>query len=91
MDVRDAALRGVADHSRGALMEMRGASGGLHTVPSTLHRSSARGGQEGAEPATEITHNGSLVRTRSGEEITNLRLVLAKLLRGQFRQHVNDR
>ena len=68
-------FRGAADHSHGALTEMRAASGGLHTVPSTFHRSCARAVQEGAELLTEITHDGNLVRVRIGEEITHLGLV----------------
>ena len=43
----------------GALTQMKAACGGLHFVPSTSYRSSARAGQEGAELATEITHIGS--------------------------------
>ena len=69
VDVRNAAFSGVADHSHGVLTEMRAASG--HCA-STLHPSSTRAGQETAEPAMEITHSGSIVRIRSGEEITNL-------------------
>jgi len=78
VDVCGAAFKSVTnDAGRLSVLhtQMRAASGGLHTVPSTLHRSRARARQEGAELATEITHDGSLVRIRFGEEITHLHLV----------------
>ena len=73
---RVTALRGVADDSGGASTEMRAASGGLRT----FHRSCARAAQEDSEFPTEITHDGSLVRIRFGEEITHLGLVRHSLV-----------
>ena len=54
VNVCDAVLKGVTDHSRGVLTEMRAARD-LHTVSCTLQHSCARAGQEGAELANALT------------------------------------
>ena len=68
-------FREVADHSHGAFPEMRAASGGLHSVSSTFHRSCAQAVLEGSELPAEITPNNSHVLICFGEEITHLGLV----------------
>ena len=75
MSVAD--LKGVTDHSRGVLTEMRAARD-LHTVSCTLHHSCARAGQEGAELAkvlTKSTRNGCHICFLACNEIPHLRLV----------------
>ena len=54
VNVCDAVLKGVKDHSRGVLTEMRAARD-LHTVSRTLQHSCARAGQKGAELANALT------------------------------------
>ena len=53
VNVCDAALKEIADQSRGALKEMRAARG--LTVSCTLYHSCARAGQEGAGLANVLT------------------------------------
>ena len=59
---------------------MRAASGGLHPGPSTFQRSCERAVQEDSELPADITHDGSLVRIRFGEEITQVGLVQQSLI-----------
>ena len=77
VNVCDAFLKGVTNHSRGVLTEMRAARD-LHTVPCTPHRSCARAGQEDAGLAnvlTNATRNGCHVCLLVCSEIAHLRLV----------------
>ena len=59
---------------------MRAASGGLHPIQSTFHRSCARAVQEGSELPAEITHDSSLVCVRFGAEITRFGFVPHSLI-----------
>ena len=71
----------IHDDSCGAHTEIRAASVGLRTVPSTVHCSCARALREGSKLATEITRDSSFVRTHF-REITH------PLRRRRCRSHI---
>ena len=77
VNVCDAALKGIADQSRGVLTEMRVARD-LHTISCTPHHSFARAEQEDAGLAhvlTNVIRNGCLECLLACNEVAHLCLV----------------